>query len=93
MGKSEDPFQGLYEKLSAANDWPKVYMFKFISPADNHIIAQVQGMFDAEQAQISMRQSKKGNYVSITVKEMMMGPERVIDKYRLAAKIPGLMAL
>ncbi|MCC5916712.1 MAG: DUF493 family protein [Cryomorphaceae bacterium] len=89
----KDPFEGLLEKLKAEKDWPKIYMFKFISPADNEMIAKVQGLFNAKQAQISMRESKKGNYISITVKEMMLSPEGVVEVYRRAATIPGLMSL
>lgn len=90
---SDNQFDNLLEKLKAESTWPQVYMFKFISPADNQIIAQVQELFDASQAQISMRESRKGNYVSITVKELMLSPERVIEMYKNASTIKGVIVL
>ncbi|TVQ79942.1 MAG: DUF493 family protein [Flavobacteriales bacterium] len=90
---SKDPFLSLLEKLRAEKQWPQVYMFKFISPADNQTIAKVQELFDASQAQISMRESRNGNYVAISVKELMLTPENVIERCRLASEIPGVMVL
>jgi putative lipoic acid-binding regulatory protein len=90
---SDNRFDNLLEKLKSEPTWPQVYMFKFITPADNHIIAQVQELFDSNQAQISMRESRKGNYVSITVKELMLRPERVIEIYKTAAAIKGVIVL
>ncbi len=89
----DDPFAGLLEKLKAPTDWPKVYMFKFICPADNQSIAKVQELFNAKEAQVSMRSSKKGNYVAFTAKEMMMNPEAVIARYKKAAEIEGIISL
>ncbi len=93
MDKNESPFKGLLEKLKASNDWPKVYMFKFICPANNEIIAKVQRLFNAKEAQISMRSSKNGNYIAFTAKEMMMSAEAVIDRYEKAALIKGVIIL
>ena len=74
-------------------DWPTVYMFKFIVPADNSKIAQVESLFNSEEAEISLRNSRKGNFVSITAKEMMLSPEKVIDRYVKAEGIKGLISL
>ena len=40
-----------------------------------------------------MRTSKKGNYVSVTAKEMMMSADKVIERYKDAAKIEGIISL
>ncbi len=89
----KDPFAGLYDKLKASSDWPKIYMFKFICPANNEVIAKIQELFNAKEAQISMRSSRKGNYISFTAKEMMMNPEAVIERYKKAAEIKGVISL
>jgi hypothetical protein len=90
---NNDPFAGLFEKLKASTDWPKIYMFKFICPADNQSIAKVQELFNSKEAQISMRNSKNGNYIAFTAKEMMMSPEAVIERYKKAAEIEGIISL
>ncbi len=89
---SEDPYSGLNEKLKALS-WPSVYMFKFIVPADNQKLAQVENLFHAHEAQIEIRSSSKGNYISITARELMISAESVIERYKEAAAIEGLISL
>lgn len=86
-------FDSLREKLEDGFDWPRVYLFKFIVPSDNKKIAEVESLFNSKEAQISMRTSKKGNYVSVTAKEMMMSADKVIERYKDAAKIEGIISL
>lgn len=93
MSKSKERYEKLKAQLEEGFEWPTVYMFKFIVPADNEKQAKVEGLFNTKEAQVSTLQSRKGNYVSITAKEMMMSPERVIDRYLEAEKIEGLIAL
>ena len=86
-------FDSLIEKLEDGFEWPRVYLFKFIVPSDNKKIAEVESLFNSKEAQISMRTSKKGNYVSVTAKEMMMSADKVIERYKDAAKIEGIISL
>lgn len=86
-------FDSLREKLEDGFEWPRVYLFKFIVPSDNKKIAEVESLFNSKEAQISMRTSKKGNYVSVTAKEMMMSADKVIERYKDAAKIEGIISL
>jgi putative lipoic acid-binding regulatory protein len=88
----DDKWKALQDKL-AEEEWPQVYMFKFIVPADNKRIAQVEDLFNTNEAQVSLRKSKKGNFVSVTAKEMMLTPESVIDRYRKSELIEGLISL
>ena len=89
---SQDPWKGLREKLEERN-WPAVYLFKFIVPADNQKVAQTEALFGTKTAQIELRKSKTGKFVSVSAKEMMMDVDSVIRRYEEAVKIPGLMAL
>lgn len=86
-------YEKLKGQLTEGFDWPVVYMFKFIVPSDNDKIAQVEALFNSKESQINMRTSRKGNFVSVTAKEMMMSPDKVIEKYLAAEKIEGLIAL
>lgn len=85
---SHDKYEKLRERLENES-WPKVYMFKFIVSPDK--VPEVKKLFGP--ADIYTNKSKNGNYVSVTGKEMMMDSEKVIDRYKEAAKIEGLMAL
>ncbi|HEY1040762.1 MAG TPA: DUF493 family protein [Bacteroidia bacterium] len=80
------------KKLEEEHTFPSVYMFKFIVPADNHKIALVESLF-TEEADVSQKQSSKGNYYSLTAKQVVMSSDEVIEIYKKAMNIEGLMAL
>lgn len=86
-------FDRIRKTLDATHDWPALFMFKFIIPADNEKLAQVEALFNATTAEIRLRPSKNGNYTSITAKEIMLSAEAVLERYERAAKIEGLIAL
>ena len=44
-------------------------------------------------ADIIQKQSSKGNYISITVKQVVMSIDEIITIYKQAAKIDGIMSL
>jgi putative lipoic acid-binding regulatory protein len=73
-------------------DWPQIYFFKFICPADSKKIAQVSNLFD-NRSDLNIRESRKGNYVSISAKEVMVSAEAVIAIYEASAKIKGVISL
>lgn len=93
MPSKEEKYQALKEQLEQGFTWPSLYMFKFIVPADNKRLAQVERLFNAKEAQISTRTSRKGNFVSVTAKELMISPEKVIARYREAEAIDGVISL
>jgi putative lipoic acid-binding regulatory protein len=61
-------------------------------PNDNERMAQVSALFD-EQADISYHQSGGGNYVSVSVKEVMLTVDSIIEIYEKAAQIKGVISL
>lgn len=87
----EDKFKKLKEQLDLL-DWPSVYLFKFITPSDNQLIAKITRMFD-EKSAITIRPSSKGTYTSISIKEVMLNAESVIDIYEKTAKIKGVIII
>lgn len=86
-------YDELRKKLEESiESFPYVYMFKFIVKADNKTIAQVQGIFDND-ADIAQKESAKGNYLSITVKQVVMSVDEIIAFYEKASAIEGVMTL
>lgn len=85
-------FDNLRNQLNNNYSWPSVYMFKFIAPADNRIFAMLHDLFSVS-AEITDRHSSGGNYMSITVKEMMLSVDEVIERYRKVSEIEGVRAL
>ncbi|HLV53015.1 MAG TPA: DUF493 family protein [Cryomorphaceae bacterium] len=90
---TESDFDRIRKSLDAYHDWPSVYMFKFIVPSDHRKIALVEALFNSKTAEIRSKQSAKGNYTSITVREVMTGADAVMNRYREASEIEGLIAL
>jgi len=86
-------FDELRKKLEESiKSFPYVYMFKFIIKADNKTMALVEVIFD-DDADIIQKQSTKGNYISITVKQVVMSIDEIITIYEKAAEIEGVMSL
>ena len=89
----EKKYEKLKQQLEEGFEWPQVYMFKFIVPASNKNVADVENLFNTKTARVTTRQSRKGNFVSVTARELMLSPQKVIDRYLQAESIEGLIAL
>lgn len=89
---AEFNYDELRNKLNAQNSWPQIYMFKFIVPSDNHKIALVESLFD-DGAEIKMQPSSKGKYTSLTARVVMLDAEQVIEIYKRASTIDGIISL
>jgi uncharacterized protein len=88
----EEALANLEKALRASNDIPGLYMFKFIIPNDNQKRALAMALFD-DSGTILTKESENGKYVSITSKEVMLTVEAIMEKYRLALQIEGLIIL
>lgn len=86
-----DPFVSLRAQLEQ-EVWPAVYMFKFIIPNTPEKIAKTAALFD-EGADMTFHPSSTGKYLSISVKEMMLDVDSIMEIYAGSKKIQGLMAL
>lgn len=89
--------KGVYDDLKikleeSIKSFPYVYMFKFIIKADNRTMAMVEAIFDND-ADIHQKESAKGNYISITVKQVVMNVDEIISIYEKASAIEGVMTL
>lgn len=82
----------LKEALDQNFKAPEVYMFKFIVPASNEAVARVMSFFD-DSSIIASKPSSNGKYVSITARETMFSVDAIVEKYKLAFQIEGLIAL
>ena len=86
-------FDELRKKLEESiNSFPYIYMFKFIIKSDNRTMALVEVIFD-DDADIIQKQSTKGNYISITVKQVVMSVDEIINIYEKASAIDGVISL
>lgn len=89
---TDKELESLRSKLVETTTFPTVYMFKFIVEADNRKIALVENLFE-EEAELHTKESGKGKYISITSKQVMMSVDEIIEVYKKAAQIQGIMFL
>ncbi len=89
---AEFNYDELRKKLNAGSSWPQVYMFKFIVPSDNQKIALTESLFE-DDAEIKLQPSSKGTYTSVTARVVMMDAEQIINIYKKASAIEGIISL
>jgi putative lipoic acid-binding regulatory protein len=89
---TEDQLNRLRDRLNEIHRWPSIYMFKFILPSDEERITKLKLIF-GESAEFKIRLSEKGNYTSITVREMMLDADGIFERYNAAGKIEGIISL
>lgn len=88
----EEQIDRLRARLNEIHVWPSIFMFKFILPSNEEQITRLKLIF-GESAEIIERLSAKGNYTSITVREMMLNADDIFDRYRRASAIKGIISL
>jgi putative lipoic acid-binding regulatory protein len=81
--------ESLREKLDQYYTWPSLYTFKFIVPKGKE--SEVKKLFPDQET--SERQSKNGNYTSITLNLMMDSSDQVVEIYQKVSAIEGIIAL
>lgn len=85
----------IYSNLKAQlklQEWPNVYLFKFIVPNDSEKVAKVTALFDSP-TDLNLQPSKTGKYISVSAKELMLDVDSIINVYKESAKIEGLIPL
>jgi hypothetical protein len=87
-----DPiFDKLKLQLEKEN-WPDVYLFKFIVPNDPESVAKVNALF-SDTSDLVMHPSRNGKYMSLSVKELMLNVDSIIAVYEKASQIKGIISL
>lgn len=80
----------LKERLDTYYDWPCVFLFKFIAPRER--VPEVLALF-GETAEVRTRQSSGGRYSSVTAELSVKGSDEVLELYRRAAALEGVLSL
>ncbi|WP_420576510.1 DUF493 family protein [Ekhidna sp.] len=77
------------EKLEGAHQFPDNYTFKFIVKPEHQ--AQVEALLP--DADVKLKPSSGNKYVSITLNQKMNTSKEVVDVYKRAHTIEGIIAL
>ncbi len=86
-----DQYEKLLELLKESN-YPSVYLYKFIVKKDDDKVVEIKRCF-SESAEFKTQPSKKGNYISVSIKEMMLSADAIIERYKEVAKIDNVITL
>lgn len=77
------------EKLEGTHQFPDHYTFKFIVKPEHQ--SKVEALLPG--AQIKLKPSSGNKYISVTMSRMMDSSNDVVDVYKQANKIEGIIAL
>jgi uncharacterized protein len=89
----EEFYSRFHEQLINSQEWPGVYLFKFILREGEVKEDALKEMFQQKSAVFSRKVSSKKNFTSLSVKVNMEDPDAVIAIYKQAQKIKGLITL
>ena len=70
-------------------EFPSEYLFKFIAPVES--LEELKSVFG--HYPVEVRESRKGNYVSVTARIEMHSSDEVIAVYSAAAEIEDVISL
>lgn len=92
MEEDQERLNQLRARLNEIHEWPSVFMFKFVLPNEEAKLEQLRQIF-SESAEFKSRLSSKGNYISMTIREMMLDADDIFDRYRAASSIENIISL
>ena len=84
-------FESLRTQLEQL-DFPNVYFFKFIVPNEEGLITRVKKLFD-KGSEVELKASSTGKFVSVSRKQVMLSADDIIEVYKQASEIEGIIAL
>lgn len=96
MSSKNDPkafFNKLKIQLEDTTEFPALYLYKFIVPSEEEKIKQVHQIFNNIGAVIDTKKSSKGTYTSISITVNMKSADAIIEKYKEASAVEGIISL
>jgi putative lipoic acid-binding regulatory protein len=80
-------------QLEDTTKFPTDYMYKFIVPSDENQVKEVEDLFNNKGADIKTKSSKTGKYISLSIILKIESANKVIEYYKKAEKIKGIISL
>lgn len=89
--KEEQSYATFKEKLEQVQQFPDLYVFKFIVQGNPEKIAELRSALPDDD--FIEQASKTGKYISITVKKWMQNADEVIAIYKKVGTIKDVMMM
>jgi putative lipoic acid-binding regulatory protein len=93
MSDKDDFYSKLKIQLDDTTDFPADYLYKFIVPASENQVMEVESIFNNTGAVINTKNSKTGKYVSVSIILKLNSSDEIIAYYRKVEKIKGIISL
>ena len=96
MNSKENPddfFETFQKQLEESQSWPGLYMFKFIVKSNSRQIDKIKDLFNNPKEVVSLVNSSKNKFQSLTIKIEMNSPQQVIAIYKKASDFEGVIIL
>jgi putative lipoic acid-binding regulatory protein len=93
MSEKNEFYAKLKSQLEDTSKFPTDYLYKFIVPSTKNQVLEVEALFDGTGAVIHTKKSKTGKYVSVSIVLNVSSSEKVIEYYKKAEKIEGIISL
>ncbi|WP_113663131.1 DUF493 domain-containing protein [Pedobacter nanyangensis] len=90
-GSNADVYANFKEKLENVQSFPGTYTFKFIITGDHTKIEELRAVLPNDE--FVEKPSKTGKYIAITVNKQVQNADEVVDIYKQASAIKGIMLL
>ncbi|PVX51050.1 hypothetical protein C7377_1383 [Balneicella halophila] len=82
----------LLKLLEENKEWPLRYMFKFVAPNDDAIVAKIKEILPKSE-KTTAKLSKNGKYIAITCIAFMTSAKQIVDITNEVNSIKGVMTL
>jgi putative lipoic acid-binding regulatory protein len=91
--KPEDFYERFQKQLEESQNWPDLYMFKFIVKSNSLQIDKLKDLFNNPTEGVSLVNSSKNKFQSLTITIEMESPQQVIAIYKKASDFEGVIIL
>ena len=96
MNSKENPddfYERFQQQLEESQAWPGLYMFKFIVKSNIEQINKLKQLFNNPSKGVSLVNSSKNKFQSLTSTIEMKSPMEFIDIYKKASAFKGVIIL
>ena len=91
--KPDDFYERFREKLEKSQNWPGLYMFKIITNSNSNQINRLKDLCNNPTEGVSLVNSSKNKFQSLTITIEMKSPREVITIYKKASEFQGVIIL
>ena len=93
MSEQIEFYKKLKHSLEETTEFPTKYLYKFILPADESKVSEIENIFNHTGAVIEKKYSKTSKYISLSILVQMADADAIIVKYKEVAIVEGVISL